>query len=116
MVGRTSSKKGAASSRSEQLEARISSEQKALFQHAAELQGRTLTDFVIASVQESAVKTIAEMEAIRLTTADSRAFAEALLHPRKPVPELRAAAERYRKMVGGGRDREREPAVSDRST
>ncbi|HZF12054.1 MAG TPA: DUF1778 domain-containing protein [Thermoanaerobaculia bacterium] len=102
--------------RSERLEARVSSEQKALFQRAAELQGRTLTDFVIASVHESAVKTITELATVRLTTADSCAFAEALLHPREPVPELRAAAERYRKMVGGGSDREREPALSDRST
>jgi uncharacterized protein (DUF1778 family) len=39
------------------------------------------------------------VEAIRLTAADSLAFAEALLHPREPVPKLRAAAERYRKMV-----------------
>ena len=99
MAGRTQSKKAPARPRSERLEARISSEQKALFQRAAELQGRTLTDFVIASVHESAVKTIAELGAIRLTAADSRAFAEALLHPREPVPELRAAAERYRKMV-----------------
>jgi uncharacterized protein (DUF1778 family) len=83
---------------------------------AAELQGRTLTDFVVTSVHESAVKAIAELEMIRLTAADSRAIAEALLHPREPVPELRAAAERYRKMVGDGTDREREPAVSDRST
>jgi uncharacterized protein (DUF1778 family) len=115
MASHASSKRVPASSRSERLEARISSEQKALFQRAAELQGRTLTDFVIASVQESAVKTIAELEAICLTTVDSRAFVEALLHPREPVPELRAAAERYRKMVAGGRDRERKPAVSDRS-
>jgi len=117
MAGRTSSKKAPARPRSERLEARISSEQKALFQHAAELQGRTLTDFVIASVHESAVKAIAELEAVRLTAADSLAFAEALLHPRKPAQDLRAAAERYRKkMVGGGSDRERKPAVSDRST
>jgi len=46
-------------------------------------------------------------EAIRLTAADSVAFAEALLHPREPVPELRAAAERYRKMVEGGCERDR---------
>jgi uncharacterized protein (DUF1778 family) len=116
MAGRTQSKKAPARPRGERLEARISSEQKALFQRAAELQGRTLTDFVIASVHESAVKTIAGLGAIRLTTADSRAFGEALLHPREPVPELRAAAERYKKMVGGGSDREREPALSDRST
>ena len=48
-----------------------------------------------------------------MTTADSRAFAEALLHPREPVPELRAASERYRKMVGVGSDPERVPALSD---
>ena len=116
MAGHTSSKKVSARPRSERLEARISSEQKALFQRAAELQGRTLTDFVIASVHESAVRAITELEAIRLTVADSRAFAEALLHPREAVPELRTAAERYRKMVGGGSDRDREPAVSNRST
>jgi uncharacterized protein (DUF1778 family) len=61
-------------------------------------------------------KALARPRSERLTTADSRAFAEALLHPREPVPELRAAAERYRKMVEGGSDREREPALSDRST
>ena len=116
MMGRTSSKRAPAKLRTERLEARISSEQKALFQRAAELQGRTLTDFVVASVHESAVKAIAELEAIRLTAAESRAFAEALLHPREPIPELRTAAERYRKMVGGGSDRDREPAVPDRST
>lgn len=87
MAGRTQSKKAPARPRGERLEARISSEQKALFQRAA-------------------VKTIAELGAIRLTTADSRAFGEALLHPREPVPELRAAAERYKKMIGGGSDRE----------
>lgn len=34
--------------RDERLEARVSRDQKALFQRAAELQGRTLTDFVVA--------------------------------------------------------------------
>ena len=34
-----------------------------------------------------------------MTAADSLAFTEALLHPRELVPELRAAAERHRKMV-----------------
>ena len=38
----------------ERLEARVSREQKALFQRAAEIQGRTLTDFMIASVHEAA--------------------------------------------------------------
>ena len=81
--------------RKDRLEARISAEQKALFQRAAELQGRTLTDFVIASVHEAAVRTIGEMDVIRLNADESRAFAEALLTPREPSSRLKAAARRY---------------------
>jgi uncharacterized protein (DUF1778 family) len=81
--------------RNERLEARISADQKDLFLRAAELQGRTLTDFVIASVHAAAVRTIAEMQSIGLTAEESRAFAEALLNPREPAPRLKAAAQRY---------------------
>ncbi|TIO13039.1 MAG: DUF1778 domain-containing protein [Mesorhizobium sp.] len=81
--------------RKERLEARISADQKDLFQRAAELQGRTLTDFVIASVHEAAVRTLEDMQAVKLTVKESRAFAEALLNPRDPGPRLRAGAQRY---------------------
>jgi uncharacterized protein (DUF1778 family) len=86
--------------RAERLEARISREQKRLLQRAAELQGRTLTDFVVSSAHEAAVRTIGEMQIIRLSADDSRAFAEALLNPREPNERLRAAARRYRDMIG----------------
>jgi uncharacterized protein (DUF1778 family) len=81
--------------RSARLEARISSHQKDLFQRAAELQGRTLTDFVLSSAQEAAVRTIEAMQIIRLSAEDSRKFAQALLNPRKPNRRMRAAARRY---------------------
>src|SRR6266849_4974567 len=84
-----------ARTRSERLEARISSNQKDLFQRAAELQGRTLTDFILSSAQEAAVRTIEAMQIIRLSAQDSRTFAQALLNPRKPNRKLRAAARRY---------------------
>ena len=85
--------------RSERLEARISIDQKALLERAAELQGRTLTDFVLASVHEAAVRTIREMELIHLTAAESRAFADALLAVRKPSEAMRRAARRHREMI-----------------
>jgi uncharacterized protein (DUF1778 family) len=85
--------------RNERLEARISREQKELFQRAAELQGRTLTDFVIASVHEAAVRTVEAMHTIRLSAEESRAFAEALLNPREPTADLKAAARRYTESV-----------------
>ena len=81
--------------RSERLEARVSSDQKELFLRAAELQGRTLTDFVISSVHEAAVRTLEDMQSVRLAADESRAFAEALLNPREPDPRLAAAARRY---------------------
>ena len=87
--------------RYERLEARISRDQKALFQHAAELQGRTLTDFVIASVNDAAVRAIEEAQTIRLSAKDSRAFAEALLNPREQTARLKAAPQRYLKLAGG---------------
>ncbi len=36
------------------LEARVTTDQKAMLQHAATLSGRTLSDFVVASAQEAA--------------------------------------------------------------
>ncbi|HYS49827.1 MAG TPA: DUF1778 domain-containing protein [Xanthobacteraceae bacterium] len=101
MATTSSRRKPTSRARAERLEARISRDQKVLFLRAAELQGRTLTDFVVSSAHDAAVRTIEEMQIIRLSAEDSRAFAEALLNPRKPNEKLRAAARRYRGMIGG---------------
>src|SRR3954452_10614896 len=85
--------------RDERLEARVSREQKELFQRAAELQGRTLTDFVIASAHEAAVRTIQAMDTIRLSAEESRAFAEALITRREPTAGRTSAARRYAEAV-----------------
>ena len=101
MANRSVLRKQPAKPRDERLEARISRDQKALFQRAAALQGRTLTDFVISSVHEAAVRTIGDMQAIQLNSAESRAFAEAILNPREPAARLKAAARRYIETLGG---------------
>jgi uncharacterized protein (DUF1778 family) len=95
MTGKATTK-----SRDERLEARVSRDQKELFQLAAKLQGRTLTDFVVASVHDAAVRVIEQNQTIRLGAADSRAFVEALLNPREPNARLKAAAQRYLKLTG----------------
>jgi len=86
--------------RGERLEARISRGQKALFQRAAELQGRTMTEFIVSNLQEAALRTIEDTQIIRLNAKDSRAFAQALLNPRAPNRKLRAAARRYIETIG----------------
>jgi uncharacterized protein (DUF1778 family) len=66
---------------------------------AAELEGRTLTDFVIASVQAAACKVIEQHQTLKLNQEDSEAFASALLNPQQPNEALKAAALRYKKAI-----------------
>ncbi len=81
------------------LEARISPDLHALLKRAAELQGRTMTDFVIAAVQEAALKAVEQAEVVRLSLADQECFAQALLSPPEPAPALKRAAERRRRLL-----------------
>lgn len=82
--------------RSERLEARISKTQKELFVRAADLQGRSLTDFLIASAQEAALETVRTHGALRLSERDRQAFVSALLRPPAASKALQRAAKRYR--------------------
>lgn len=82
------------------LEARVSNEQKALFQQAAMLSTRTLSEFVVASAQEAAIRIIEAHEAIRLSREEQVRFVEALLNPPGPNARLRQAGANYRAMTG----------------
>ena len=96
----TQTKAPARQARSERLEARISKAQKDLFVRAAELQGRSLTDFVVVSAQEAALQTVRTQDSLRLSERDREAFVSALLTPPAPVKTLRQAAKRYRERAG----------------
>jgi uncharacterized protein (DUF1778 family) len=80
------------------LEARISQEIKALLQKAADLEGRTLTDFAIATLQAEAYRVIDRHQKLKLSIEDSEAFVNALLNPPKPNDAIKAAAHRYKKV------------------
>lgn len=86
--------------RRERLETRVSLEQKRLFQRAAALQGRTLSDFVVSSLREAAVRTVQEHEYMTLGTQDRDAFVAALLRPSEPGDRLKAARRRYDDTMG----------------
>jgi uncharacterized protein (DUF1778 family) len=81
------------------LEARISSDLHAMLKRVAEIQGRTVTDFVISAVQDAAQKAIKESDVITLSLADQKVFANALMTPPKMAPALKRALSRHRKMV-----------------
>ena len=86
--------------RSQRLEARISQAQKDLFLRAAALQGRSLTDFLVASAQEAALTTLRTHDAVRLSERDREAFVSALLARPAPAKTLQRAAKRYRERTG----------------
>lgn len=81
------------------LEARISAELHAMLKRVAEIQGRTMTDFVVSAVQDAAKRAIEQAEVVRLSLADQACFAQALLSPPQPVPALERAFARRRKLV-----------------
>jgi uncharacterized protein (DUF1778 family) len=82
------------------LEARIPGPVHAMLKHAASLQGRSLTDFVVSAASDAARKTIEDIEILRLTAKDQRRIADAILDPPKPVSALLRAVKRYRKARG----------------
>ena len=84
-------------SKSARFEARITAEQKSLFLKAATLTGRSLTDFVVASAQEAATRTVQQHEAMILSLRDRKVFVAALLKPPAAGARLRKAAARYRR-------------------
>jgi len=81
------------------LEARISFDLHATLKRAAELQGRTMTDFVVSAVQEAAQKAIEQADVIRLSLADQQCFAQALLNPPEPSPAILRAFEKRDKLL-----------------
>lgn len=89
-------------SKPERLEARLTREQKELLQRAADLEGRTLTDFVVSHAQEAAVRTIEEHTIIKLSREDSIALMNSLLNPPDLQPDapLARAISRYKESMG----------------
>ena len=64
------------------------------------MQGRTVTDFVLASVQEVARRAIEEHQQLELSVRDSEAFVDALLNPTPASERLAETVRRYRQATG----------------
>ena len=80
-------------------DARLDEDQKMLIQRAADLEGRTMTDFVLHSAKVAAERTIQERAMMMLSARDTEAFVKAILNPPEPGPVLRAAARAHKNSV-----------------
>lgn len=81
------------------LQVRLSEDVKALIERAANLEGRSLSDFVVQSAHQAALETIERHEVIRLPAEESRRLAELLLDPPEPNEALREAAARHARLI-----------------
>ena len=87
-----------------QFDARLSKEQKQFFEKAAYLGGfRSLTDFVILTVQEKAKEIVKEKEQIIASERDSQVFFDAITKPKKPSETLKNALEDYNVFVSNSK-------------
>ncbi|MDB5154911.1 MAG: hypothetical protein JWR54_3662 [Mucilaginibacter sp.] len=81
-------------------DAKIPKVQKELFEYAASLGGfRTLTDFIINTVQEKANEIIQEHNAIIASEKDREIFFNAFMNPSGPNQKLRETAGRYKEFI-----------------
>jgi uncharacterized protein (DUF1778 family) len=89
--------------RTARLEARIAPDTLAIVRRAAELQGRSVSDFVVAAAQAAAQKAVEDTQIIRLSVEDQRAFAEAILNPPPLTPAMERAIQRHGTLVAASR-------------
>lgn len=76
---------------------RLSKEQKVFFERAARVGGyRSLTDFVVLTVQEKAKEIISEKEQIIASERDSKIFFDAITNAPKANNNLINAANEYK--------------------
>jgi uncharacterized protein (DUF1778 family) len=87
------------STRTARVEARIAPEALAVVRRAAELQGRSVSDFLVAAALKDAHQTIEDAQIIRLSVDDQQRFAELLLNPPPLVPALQRALKARKRLI-----------------
>jgi uncharacterized protein (DUF1778 family) len=83
----------------ERFDVRVPANVKQQIEYAAELQGRTVSDFIVAAALSEATEVIQKQKILKLCVDDSTALAEALAT--KPVINKKSvqAARRYKERI-----------------
>lgn len=85
--------------RTTRVEARIAPDVLTIIRRAAEIQGRSLSDFLVAAAQEAAHRTIEDAQIIRLSLQDQERFADALINPPGLPAAMKRAARAHKKLI-----------------
>ena len=85
--------------RTSRIEARIAPDALAVVRRAAEIQGRSLSDFLVAAALDDAHRTIEQAQIIRLSVEDQQRFAQALLDPLPLAPAMKRALQAHKRLI-----------------
>ena len=85
--------------RTARVEARIAPDSLAVVRRAAELQGRSISDFLVAAALKDAHQTLEDAQIIRLCVDDQQRFAELLLNPPPLVPAMQRALKARKRLI-----------------
>lgn len=86
-------------SRTARVEARIAPDALAVVRRAAELQGRSVSDFLVAAALKDAQQTIEDAQIIRLSVDDQQRFADLLLNPPPLAPAMKRALKARKRLI-----------------
>lgn len=85
--------------RTARIAVRIAPDTLCILKHAAELQRRTVSEFVIAAAQEVALRIIADAGVICLTAQEQRRFVQLLLKPPAHPSALERAKSAHARLI-----------------
>ncbi len=87
--------------RTARVEARIAPDALAVVRRAAELQGRSVSDFLVAAALKDAHQTIEDAQIIRLSVDDQHRFVDLLLDPPPLAPAMKRALSARKRLIAG---------------
>jgi len=73
--------------------------QKSLIKQAAQLSGKSLTEFLVSSAEEKAIETIQAHEKILMSKRDKEVFFDAIMNPPEPSENLMRAAQDFKQFL-----------------
>jgi uncharacterized protein (DUF1778 family) len=85
--------------RTARVEARIAPDALVVVRRAAELQGRSVSDFLVATALKDAHQTIEDAQIIRLSVDDQHQFADMLLRPPPLAPAMKRALKARKRLI-----------------
>jgi uncharacterized protein (DUF1778 family) len=89
--------------RTVRVEARIATDALAVVRRAAEIQGRSVSDFLVTAALKDAQRTIEDAQIIRMSVDDQQRFAELLLNPPPLASAMKRALKACKRLITGAK-------------